>query len=536
MFIFFVAAIALTLTPITARRHVPPPFRKRPAAPLRRAPPLGSFSGVSVSTPSSLWPLPANVTQPVNPTPCAWSAPVNDSYIPGCADGGYPCAGYPTLAQAQAACALDFSCGGVTSQDGGGPPWEPRHGTRAIFSGQGETSYLISNGCHASGAVCHVLPPSFAITAGGATNEVLQGAMARYTTMINTAYAPTTTAPPGATQLLGLRVVVASASVPLAFGMDESYNLTITSAGATLSAATVWGALRGLETFSQLARHTWTTNAAGAVNASFNEVCEVAVFDAPRFPMRSLMLDTARHFMPLSVIKQVIELAAYLKLNSVRLHLIDTDSWALFIPELPNVSNTSAYSPRHVYYPGDLAELVAFGRARGVIVWPEVDFPMHDGSILESIPELGCLSADGKYRQFIDPTFPDLWPTMGKIWGFLDAIFPKEYPFHMGGDEVDRNAWATCPSVVAWAAGKGCAADVANCVTDWFYSSMYNFLSSPPFSRVVFAWEDATDAVNASWAGASTGGCVLRDRCNKGKSTSTRPSPLPKNGAHKRAP
>ena len=79
----------------------------------------------------------------------------------------------------------------------------------------------------------------------------------------------------------------------------------------------------------------------------------------------------------------------------------------------------------------------------------------------------------------------------------------------MGGDEVDRNAWATCPSVIAWAANEGCAHGIANCVTDWWYTSMYNFLHAPPYNRQVFAWEDATDAVNASWAGASTGGLVL---------------------------
>lgn len=398
---------------------------------------------------------------------------MNGSYLPGCADGGYPCAGYATLSAAQAACALDYLCGGVTSQDGGGPPWEPRHGTSAIFSGQGEISYLISNSCHSSRATCLVLPPTFSISASGATNQVLADAMVRYAAIVNTAYAPTTSAPPGATQLHGLDVVVASADAALAFGVDESYSISVTASGATLRAPTVWGALRGLESFSQLARHTWTTSAAGAVNASFNEVCEVEVVDAPRFPMRSIMIDTARHFMPLSVIKQVIELAAYLKLNSLRLHLIDTDSWALFLPELPVVSNTSAYTPLHVYYPSDLAELVAFGRARGVIVWPELDFPTHDASILASVPELGCLSADGKYRQFIDPTFPGLWPTMNKIWGFLNDIFPPEYPFHMGGDEVDRNGWATCPSVIAWAAGAGCAAGhVASCVTDWWYTSV----------------------------------------------------------------
>lgn len=347
-FPFLFAFTALPASFAHPGRHAPPPPRARTAAPVRRARPLASFSGVSVSTPNSLWPMAANVTQPFNPTPCEWSAPVNDSYIPGCADGGYPCQGFPTLLAAQAACAQDYLCGGVTSQDGGGAPWETRHGTRAIFSGQGEISYLISNGCHASGAVCHVLPPTFAITASGATNQVLANAMARYTIMVNTAVAPTTTAPPGATQIRGLDVAVASADAALAFGVDESYSLTIAASGAALRAATVWGALRGLETFSQLARHTWTTNAAGAVNASFNEVCDVTVVDAPRFPMRSIMIDTARHFLPISVIKQVIDLASYLKLNSLRLHLIDTDSWALYLPDLPQASNTSAYTPRHV--------------------------------------------------------------------------------------------------------------------------------------------------------------------------------------------
>ena len=509
------AAWLLLLAPLAAAapRHAPPPLRR---APLRAPPrPLSSFSGASLSTPSTLWPAPARVTQPVNPTPCTWSAPVNDSYVPGCADGGYPCASFPTLAAAQAACAQDYLCGGVTSQDGGGAPWETRHGTRAVFSGQGETSYLVSNACHAAGAVCHVLPPDFTIAASGASCPLLAAAMGRYAAMVSGANGPTVTPPPGASQLAALAVEVApgGCDVALAFGVNEYYELSVAAGGAVLRAPTVWGALRGLETFSQLARHTWTTSAAGALNASFNEVCEVEVEDAPRFPVRSLMLDTARHFMPVSVVKQVIELAAYLKLNSVRLHLIDTDSWSYYLPELPNVTNASAYSPRHVYYPADLAELVAFGRARGVIVWPEVDFPFHSSSILASIPQLGCLAPDGKSRQFIDPTFVDLWPTMAKVFGPLHDIFPPEYPVHMGGDEVDRNAWAQCPSVVAWAAGQGCTGSVANCVTDWWYTSLYNFLAAPPYSRVVFAWEDATDAVNASWVGASTGGLVLEQWC-----------------------
>lgn len=135
--------------------------------------------------------------------------------------------------------------------------------------------------------------------------------MARYAAIINTAYANTTVLPPNASTIASLVVTVASADDTLRLGVDESYTLDVSAAGATLEAQTVWGALRGLETMSQLSRHTWTTDASGAINASFNEVCATLVTDAPRFPLRGLMLDTARHFLPVDVIKQVIDLSEY---------------------------------------------------------------------------------------------------------------------------------------------------------------------------------------------------------------------------------
>ena len=492
-----------------ARRHAPPPMRTRAVRPR----PLVSspFAG-SWHSPSSLWPMAANVSLPPNPVPCTWSANLTNFYIPGCADGGYPCTGYATLAEAKAACAADYECGGVTSQDSGGPPWEPRRGPKPVASAQGEISYAISNSCHGAGGLCFALPPTFTIAAAGFTNDVLESGMARYAAIINGASGPTAGVPPGMATLAALTVTVASgADAVLRFGVDESYTLNISAAGAALHAPTVWGALRGLETMSQLARHTWTTNDAGAVNASYNEVCAAVVVDAPRFPVRGLMLDTSRHFLSISVIKQVIELMSYNKMNSLRFHLIDETSWSYFVPLLPNISNTSAFSPLHVYYPDDLKELVAFGRLRGIVVYPEVDFPSHSQGLLQSIPEMGCLTnGPNPYRQYIDPTYPLLWPTMDKIFSVINDIFPPEYPIHMGGDEVDRNAWAECPSVIAWGADAGCAAgDLANCITDWWYTKMYLFLSQPPYNRVVFAWEDVTDAVNGSWVGASTGGLVL---------------------------
>jgi hexosaminidase len=72
----------------------------------------------------------------------------------------------------------------------------------------------------------------------------------------------------------------------LRFGVDESYNLTVAGASATISANTVFGALWGLETLSQLIHRVWSTGSSGAVNASYYQVCEAAIQDAPRFPYR----------------------------------------------------------------------------------------------------------------------------------------------------------------------------------------------------------------------------------------------------------
>ena len=71
---------------------------------------------------------------------------------------------------------------------------------------------------------------------------------------------------------------------------DESYQLSITPQGATLTAATDLGAMHGLETILQLA-----TNEHGAC-----VLPAVTINDTPRFRWRGFMLDVSRHFEPVA--------------------------------------------------------------------------------------------------------------------------------------------------------------------------------------------------------------------------------------------
>lgn len=71
---------------------------------------------------------------------------------------------------------------------------------------------------------------------------------------------------------------------------DESYQLLLSPASAKLNAKTVFGVLRGLETFSQLVMFDYDSEAYQIEGGPWT------ISDSPRFAHRGLMIDTARHF------------------------------------------------------------------------------------------------------------------------------------------------------------------------------------------------------------------------------------------------
>ena len=109
----------------------------------------------------------------------------------------------------------------------------------------------------------------------------------------------------------------------LQYGMDESYNLTMSNSTTTaiLSANTIWGGLRGLETFSQLVIFNYT-------NLYYN-TWDAVIVDKPRFGHRGIMIDTSRHFLSVPVIKSVIDSLAYAKFNTLHWHVTDAQSFPM---------------------------------------------------------------------------------------------------------------------------------------------------------------------------------------------------------------
>eukprot|EP01052_Picozoa_sp_SAG31_P044469 SAG31_NODE_7766_length_1601_cov_5.037949_1_plen_155_part_00 len=103
-------------------------------------------------------------------------------------------------------------------------------------------------------------------------------------------------------------------SEPIGLESDESYSLTVQSLSsgyaAELNAASSAGILRGLETFSQLTIRGDPEDPNIYINST-----SVKIHDAPRFPWRGIMIDTSRHWQPVSSIEAMIDAISFNRMN-----------------------------------------------------------------------------------------------------------------------------------------------------------------------------------------------------------------------------
>uniref|UniRef100_A0A1I7XLQ8 beta-N-acetylhexosaminidase n=1 Tax=Heterorhabditis bacteriophora TaxID=37862 RepID=A0A1I7XLQ8_HETBA len=176
--------------------------------------------------------------------------------------------------------------------------------------------------------------------------------------------------------------------------MDESYSLSVdrNKGIGELAANEVWGALRGLETFSQLVF---------ILNKNKFRIRTANVVDSPRFPHRGVMVDSSRHFLPVGVLLQNLDIMAQNKMNVLHWHLVDSEAFPYTSQKYPNLTLLGAYTPDKVYSIDDMKLVMEYARLRGIRVVPEFDTP-------------------GKAKGIIQEAL---------------ALFKDNY-MHFGGDEV----------------------------------------------------------------------------------------------------
>jgi hexosaminidase len=216
------------------------------------------------------------------------------------------------------------------------------------------------------------------------------------------------------------------ADVP-ALGDDETYTLVVNDGGVTLQAVNTWGAIRGLASLLQLHEN-------GALQSSGWQI-----EDAPRFAWRGLLIDVARHFIPLSSLLSVVDGMALLKLNVLHLHLSDDQGFRMACHTFPKLASAQHYSQ------AELAQLVAHAAQLGIRIVPEIDVPGHVNCWLTAYPQWGLQAVEpttrfGVHKACLDVSNETVYQALAQIFAEVAALFPDRY-LHIGGDEVHPAWW-----------------------------------------------------------------------------------------------
>ncbi len=314
---------------------------------------------------------------------------------------------------------------------------------------------------------------------------------------------------------------------------EEAYNLKVTENQVIIYASGHNGFLYGLETIRQLLPVAMESK--NVVSNMNWDIPNVEIKDSPRFKWRGFMLDVSRHFFDKDYVMETIDQLAFLKMNTLHLHLVDDQGWRIEIKKYPKLTEVGGFrvdqedkpwnarpTPelgKETTYGGfytqeDIKEIVAYAESRGITVVPEIEMPAHVMSAIAAYPELSC------FQKPIMVPSGGVWPITdiycpGKetTFEFLENVllevmelFPSRY-IHVGGDEATKTNWEKCPDCKKRIQEEGL--ETVEELQSYFIRRMERFLSSK--GRTLLGWDEilegglAPGATVMSWRGVKGG-------------------------------
>lgn len=202
------------------------------------------------------------------------------------------------------------------------------------------------------------------------------------------------------------------------------------------------GMLYGLSTLLQLA----------VIVDGKIEVQRVEIEDYPDKDYRTLMIDVAREWHPVSTIYSYIDLCFLFKIKYLHIHFIDDQSYTLPSKIYPGISSDKCYSF------DDIRAFNEYAKSKGIILVPEFEAPGHAKSLNNAYPDIFANKiCDGDNASFFTEagaivTSENLIcagsertiEAIGVLLAEICEMFPYSPYINIGGDEANIKAWNNC--------------------------------------------------------------------------------------------
>jgi hexosaminidase len=295
----------------------------------------------------------------------------------------------------------------------------------------------------------------------------------------------------------------------------EGYALDVSATGVRIEARETAGLYYGAMTAAQLL-------SAGATFGMPVRLAGTHIEDAPRFRWRGLMLDPARHFVPVADVKMIIDQMGQHKLNVLQLHLTDDQGWRIEIQRYPELTKVGAWrtppsnggaageaaSYGGFYAQEEIREIVRYAAARHVTIVPEIGIPGHAQAVVAAHPKLSVLgdqprvSSDWGVNYHLYNTDEYSLTFIKNVLDEIMRLFPGKY-IHLGGDEAIKDQWKASRAVQAQMKALGLADEEA--MQGWFMEQIGKYLAE--HGRTMVGWDEIlegkvpSNATVMSWRG-----------------------------------
>ena len=284
---------------------------------------------------------------------------------------------------------------------------------------------------------------------------------------------------------------------------EDGYTLDIDKKKITLTSNTQAGVLNAVQSLRQIVREE---NGKFVVQAG-------TIQDHPAFSWRAFMLDEARYFKGMEVVKDLLDEMALLKMNIFHWHLTDDQGWRIEIKKYPKLTKIGAYRdsteinhfhsevfdgvPHGGFYTQEeIKEIVDYAAKLHIMIVPEFEMPGHSSAPIAAYPWLGVTGKQikvparfGVQYDVYDVTNPKVHKFFSDVFDELIELFPSPI-IHIGGDEIRYDQWNSSSKVKAYMRKHGLKTPAELQV--FFTNNISNMLQEK--GKTMMGWNDITGA------------------------------------------